>query len=188
MKQQFLIAALLAALQGCATNETQAPPQASAPRPPELTPIEVTGPWLHEPSGAIFPPDLPPFRRVSIFKRGPEGQRVTAGYAGGPPQCLVAVTLFVDPAEEVGKTDKAFAHAKEEVVHAYPSAVLEKNLVTDTQPVRRRADFLIDDRRMEVGIRQARPDWDIKHRAMYPAKCQEEANRMLDQFLPGWGR
>ena len=186
MKQHFRIAALLLVLNGCATNETT--PQPLSPRPPELTPVEIVGPYIHEASGAVFPPDQPPFRRISIFKRGPEGQRVTAGYAGGPPECLVALTIFLDPAEEAGRTEKAFARAKEEVVHAFPNAIHERDSETRGGVARRRADFLIEDRRMEVGVRQERGAWDIKHRAIYPAKCREEANKLLDQFLPGWGR
>jgi hypothetical protein len=186
MKKHLLVATLLA-LHGCATEIPPPAPSGPSVRPPDVTPIEATGPYTHEPSHAVIPAEVGSFRRVSLFRRGADGQRLTAGYAGGTPQCLVAITLFLDPAEETGSVDKVYARAKADVMEAFPSARFEREESRSTPDTPgRRALFLIDERRLEVGVSQART-WDVKHRAIFPAKCSEEAGKYLSEFFPGWG-
>jgi hypothetical protein len=186
MNRQLLFAAFLAALQGCATV---GPPQPSTgARPPELVPIDVAGDYMHEPSHAVVPAEYAGFRRFSLFRRGPEGKRLTASFSGGSGPCPVAVTLFLDPAEQRGSVDKAYASARQEVTQAYPSAVLEREETsTDATPIRKRAFFLIDERRMEVGVVQ-NGTWDVKHRIIFPAACTEVVRPQINAFFPGWQR
>jgi hypothetical protein len=186
MKRQILFAAWLAALQGCATEPS---PQFPFARPPDLAPIEASGDYTHAPSHAIVPAQYAGFRRVSLFRRGPEGQRLTASYAGGTEECPTAITLFLDPADHPGSVDKAYASAKEEVVHAYPSAVLEhEDARDDSKLIAKRALFLIDYKRMEVGVLIAQKTWYVKHRVVFPAQCTETVRDAINDFLPNWPR
>jgi len=182
MRKHLSFIAVVALLQACATS-----PSPPGPRPPDLTPIDTTESYVHEPSHAMVPAEYGGFRRVGLYRRGPDGQRLTASFAGGPPQCLVAITLFLDPAEESGRVDKSFTRAKGEVMHAYPSAVLDHE-DSRTDPVGRRAYFTVEDKRMEVGVVQTSKGWDVKHRAVSPAQCAEQARDSLNRFFIGWQR
>jgi len=184
MKRQVLFAAWLALLQGCATEPA---PQAGFARPPDLTPIEASGDYTHEPSHALVAEQYAGFRRVSIFRRGSDGQRLTVSYAGGTPECLTAITLFLDPADQPGSVDKAYANAKDEVTHAYASAVLEREEVrNDAGFTGSRAIFRIDEKRLEVGVVIAQKSWYVKHRVVFPAQCMDAVRESLNEFFPGW--
>jgi hypothetical protein len=184
MKRHVLFAAWLAMLQGCATEPAS---QIPAARPPDLTPIEATGDYTHVPSRALIPAEMAGFRRVSLFRRGPDGQRLTVSYAGGTPECTTAITLFLDPADPPDSVDKAYATAKDEVTQAYPSATLEREESRDDPALKgKRALFLIDYRRMEVGVVLAQKAWYVKHRVIFPAQCTAAVNNSLNGFFPGW--
>jgi hypothetical protein len=186
MRRQVLFAAWLALLQGCATEPASQVPFA---RPPDLTPIEASGDYMHEQSQAVVPEQYAGFRRVAIFRRGSDGQRLTVSYSGGSAECLTAITLFLDPAEQTGSVDKAFAKAKAEVLHAYPSAVLDHEDARDDAAVTgKRAVYRIDDKGMEVGVVQNRKAWDVKHRVIFPARCATEVLPAVNEFFPGWQR
>ena len=186
MRRQILFAAWLAILQGCAMEPT---PQAPGARPPDLTPIDASGDYTHEPSHAVVPEQYAGFRRVSIFRRGSEGQRLTVSYAHDSTSCPTAITLFLDPAEQAGSVDKAYAKAKADVLHAYPSAVLDhKDARDDSALTGKRAFYRIDDKAMEVGVVQNGKTWDVKHRVIFPARCAAEVLPAINGFFPGWQR
>jgi hypothetical protein len=110
-------------------------------------------------------------------------------YVRGPESCLTAITLFLDPAEDPRSVDKAYATAKDEVTHAYPSAALEREDARDDAALTgKRAFFLIDDRRMEVGVVIAQKAWYVKHRVIYPTRCADEVRAAINGFFPGWAR
>jgi hypothetical protein len=184
MRRPIFLAAFLAILQGCANEPAQ--PSSGGARPPELTPVDVAGDYTHEASHALVPAQWGKFRRVSLFRRGPEGQRLTVSYGGGNSQCPVAITIFLDPAEQSGSVDKAFASARLEVTQAFPTAVLDhEDARNDSALVGKRAFFVIDDRRMEVGVVQNKA-WDVKHRVMYPTECEDVVRDDVNGFFPGW--
>jgi len=186
MKRPVLFAAWLAILQGCATEPA---PQVPSARPPELTPIDVAGDYLHEPSHAVVPEQYAGFRRVSIFRRGTDGQRLTVSYAHDSTSCPTAITLFLDPAEQPGSVDKAFARAKDEVMHAFPTARLDHEEARDDSALTgKRAVYRIDDKGMEVGVVQRGRAWDVKHRVIFPARCDAEVLPEVNGFFPGWQR
>ena len=186
MKFPVLFFACLALMQGCATEPASQVPSA---RPPDLTPIDVQGAYTHEPSHAVVPDQFVGFRRVSIFRRGSDGQRLTVSYALDSTSCPTAITLFLDPAEQPGSVDKAYATAKAEVLHAYPTAVLEHEDARDDPALTgKRAFFVIDEKRMEVGVAQNRKNWDVKHRVIFPTRCAAEVLPAINGFFPGWQR
>ena len=186
MKRPVLFAAWLAILQGCATEPA---PQVPSARPPEVTPIDVQGAYTHEPSHAIIPDQIGGFRRVAIFRRGADGLRLTVSYGLDSATCPTAITLFLDPAEQPGSVDKAFARAKDEVTHAFPTAVLDHEDARDDAALTgKRAFYRIDEKGMEVGVLQKGNAWDVKHRVIFPARCDAEVLPAVNGFFPGWQR
>ena len=177
MKARFLVAALLA-LQGCA-------PVATTPsaKPPELTPIDAAGDYTHAASGFAFPAELGGFRRMSLFRRGPDAKRIVAGYAAGPPECLTSVTLFVDPADRSVEAD--YARAKAEIQEAFGPATPDREDMIE-KPSSRYAQYSLDDRRLEVIVQDAKPGWHVKQRVMYPVKCEDEVRMRVGVFLTVW--
>jgi hypothetical protein len=163
----------------------------SAPAPPArppagLSPIDAPGDYVHEPSRFQFPAQLAGFRRITLARRGDDGRRVTAGYAGGPPECLVAMTFWIDPAE--GALPEAFAQAEGDVMHAYPGAVRESEESQHTaQLPGRRAVYRIDTRQLELVV-FAVDGWHLKYRVMYPAACAQQAARQSGAFFDAWRR
>lgn len=175
---KLIIAACVAALAACSAAPRVAPA-------PDLVPLDVTGEYRHEPSHMIFPGAYGAFHRVSLYQRGADNTRITAGYVGGPPRCLTAVTLFLDRAAAGEDIDAAFARARAETLRAHPSAVLEAKDAEVDSPWRR-ATFIDGDRRVELGMRRMR-GWDITDRSVYPLQCSGEVRESLRQFLP-WER
>jgi hypothetical protein len=161
MKLRIFVAAALLALHGCAAG-----PGARS----DLEPVEVAGDYRHEPSGFVFPAQIEDFRRISIFRRGTDAQRVIVGYAGGPPACLAAVTLFVSPA--LPTIDESYARAAAEVREAYPNATLQRE---ERHPKlqSRFADYVIDDRRLQLVVEEQKPGWLFSYRVMFPKSCVE---------------
>ena len=182
MKAKLFFAACIAALSGCNATPGVAPA-------PDVTPLEAAGDYVHPASGFVFPADNAGFHRVSLYRRGTDASRITAGYAGGPPRCLTAVTMFIDPVTPGEDTDQAFARARAETLKSRPSATLESEDSRDdaTFPGRR-AIFVDGDRRVEVGLLRAKGEWDVTHRAVYPVQCAAEVRDRLGNFLPGWRR
>jgi len=175
MKTPLLLATLVAGLVGCAAPATRAP---------ELTPIEATGEYRHEPSHMIFPDNYGIFRRVSLSQRG-DSTHVVAGYAGGSPSCLAAVTFFVDPVVPGESVGTAFARASGATLRAHPSAILESEDI-DAQSPWQRAIYVDGDRRVEVGLRR-QGQYDVVDRTVYPVRCIDELRPKLAEFLP-WQR
>ena len=196
MKTPLFIGMSLLTLAGCA----------SAPQPVALAPaqIETPGDYTHVASGFRFPAELADFRRVSLVQRDSVGRSVTAGYAGGSPRCLTAITFWIDPIESPPATgeapellqmadgkrlDEAFSHATREVLDAHASAMLEstESGVLDEMPGRR-ALYRVDDRRLEIVVLVAKHAWYLKYRVMFPANCAEEASPRITEFFNAWRR
>jgi hypothetical protein len=181
-----LLLALAVALAGCSTLP---PPPTPANT---IFPIDTQGDYTHEPSHFQFPAQLAGFRRITLGRRGDEGQSLSAGYAGGPPECLVAMTFWVDPAPNsmpgtLGLPE-AFAEGEREVMHAYPAAVKESEESQDNpQRPGRRAVYRIDVRQLEL-IVFAVDGWFLKYRVMYPAACAQQAARQAGGFFEAGGR
>lgn len=177
MKTHFFFAAGLAALAGCAATAPAGPAS-------ELTPLDIQGEYRHEPSHLLFPADYGAFHRVSLSQRG-DNTHIVAGYAGGPPRCLTAVTFFVDPVVAGESADAAFARARVETLRAHGSAILESEVLDPESPWKR-AIYVDRDRRVELGLRRM-GKIDVVDRAVYPAVCAQEMRQSLAEFLP-WQR
>jgi hypothetical protein len=175
MKTRLLLATLVAGLLGCA---------APATRMSELTPIEATGEYRHEPSHMLFPDNYGIFRRVSLSQRG-DNTHIVAGYAGGSPSCLAVVTFFVDPVAAGESTPTTFARASGETLRAHPSAILESEDI-DPQSPWQRAIYVDGDKRVELGLRR-QGRYDVVDRTVYPVRCIDELGPKLTEFLP-WKR
>jgi len=191
---RFVLPVVAAALllQACATPPTA--PATAVPAEPALesTPIILPGDYSHEASHFRFPTAVAEFRRMTLVQRGTDGRRITAGYAGGPPECLTALTLWVDPASGAGDTEKldaAYARAKAEVGQLHPEATLEKDQSGDdaTMP-HRRAAYLDRDRRVDVVLFLVDHDWLLKYRVVYPARCVDDVDARLKRFFDAWRR
>jgi hypothetical protein len=145
---------------------------ASAPHSPSqgpgLVPIEATGDYVHAPSGMVFPAQIEPFRRVSLFRGTANTQHLTVGYAGGTPECLAAITLFIDPAS--GSIDEAYARAMAEVRQGFEAAVLERE-VQHPQLPSHFAEYIVDDRRLQLIVEEFKPGWVRTYRVIFPAGC-----------------
>ena len=175
MKTRLLLATLVAGSLGCAAPATRAP---------QLTPIGATGEYRHEPSHMLFPDNYGIFRRVSLGQRG-DNTHIVAGYVGGSPRCLAAVTFFVDPVVAGESVTSAFARASGETLRAHPSAILESEDIDPKSPWQR-AIYVDGDRRVELGLRRQGP-YDVVDRAVYPVQCIDELGPKLTEFLP-WKR
>ena len=175
MTLRIAFAAALLALHGC----THAP----VVRSPDLVPVEAAGDYTHAASGHVFPLRLGEFRRASLFRSASDPRRVTVGYAGGPPECLTAVTMFMVPGPASAVEDE-YARATAEVREAYSSAVLERE-ARHPRLASRFADYLVEDRRLHVIVEEARPGWILKYRVMFPAKCRE-APLGVGAFVTMW--
>ena len=174
---KLLAAACIAAVSGCAAP-------ARVALSPDLVPIEAPGEYRHEPSHLLFPADYGAFHRVSLYRRG-DDNHIVAGYAGGPPRCLSAVTFFVDPVVPGESADTAFARARGETLKAHPAAVVESEVLDPESPWKR-AIYVDGDRRVELGLRRM-GKIDVVDRAVYPARCVDEMRASLAEFLP-WQR
>jgi hypothetical protein len=187
MNRAFLSLAAALLMQACAT----APPAAPEP-PPEVTPITWPGDYSHEVSHFRFPAAVAEFRRVTLVQRGKEGTRITAGYAGGPPECLAALTLWVDPASGATATerlDAAFTRAKAELIQHHPAAALEKEQAGNDEPLpHRRADYLDGDRRVDLAAFLVDHDWVLRYQVVYPARCVDEVDARIKRFFDAWRR
>jgi hypothetical protein len=186
----FVAAAVL--LQACATAPTTpATPIANEPAL-EVTPITWSGDYSHEVSRFRFPAEVAEFRRVTLAQRGKDGKRVIAGYVGGPPECLTALTLWVDPASGASDTEKldaAFARAKADVGRLHPAAALEREQAGNEAPLpHRRADYLDADRRVDLVIFLVDRDWLLKYRVVYPARCVDDVDARIKRFFDSWRR
>lgn len=182
----FLVLALL--LYACAA----VPPRSAEP-PLENIPIAWPGDYSHAPSRFNFPAAVAEFRRLTLVQRGADGLRITAGYTAGPPECLVALTLWVDPASgaasDAEKLDAAFASVKAEVGELHPGAALEKEQSGNDAPLpHRRADFLVEGVRLDAVVFLVEHDWLLKYRVVYPARCTEEADQKVKRFFDAWRR
>lgn len=173
--KKILMCALAAGLLGCAAPATPTP---------EVTPIEAAGEYRHEPSHMLFPDTYGIFRRVSLNQRG-DNTHVVAGYVGGSPSCLAAVTFFVDPVVPGESVGAAFARASGETLRAHPSAILESEDIDPDSPWQR-AIYVEGDKRVELGLRR-QGRYDVVDRTVYPARCIEELRPKLAEFLP-WQR
>lgn len=182
------IAAAALLVQACAT----APPPAAAEPPLEVTPITWPGDYSHEVSRFRFPAAVAEFRRVSLLQRGKDGRRITAGYAGGPPECLAALTLWVDPASgasDAEKLDTAFARAKAELAESHPGASLEKEQSGNDAPLpHRRASYELADRRFDLVAFLVDGEWLLRYRVVYPARCVDEVDARIKRFFDAWRR
>jgi len=167
--------AFAAGLLGCAAPATRAP---------EVTPIEAAGEYRHEPSHMLFPDNYGIFHRVSLSQRG-DNTHVIAGYAGGPPSCLAAVTFFVDPVVPGESVVAAFARARGETLRAHPAAILESEDL-DPQSPWQRAIYVDGEKRVELGLRR-QGQYDVVDRTVYPVQCIDELRPKLAEFLP-WKR
>jgi hypothetical protein len=164
MNLKVFLAAAALALAGCAT----APHSPS--KGPGLVPIEATGDYVHPASGIVFPAEIEPYRRAALFRGSVNTQHVTAGYAGGPPECLTAITIFIDPAS--GTIDEAYARATAEVREAFGSAVLEREASLPRLPSRY-AEYLVEERRLQLLLQEIKPGWIAKSRIIFPAACRD---------------
>jgi len=179
--KKILMYALVAGLLGC-----NAMPRAPAP---DVTPLQVTGDYVHEGTKFVFPADNAGFHRVSLVQRGQDASRITAGYSGGPAQCLTVVTLYIDPVAAGERVEDTFARASADALRAHPSAILEtEEERNDTTYPGKRAIFVDGDKRVEVGMLRVKGEWDVTHRAVYPVQCAAQARDLLANFLPGWPR
>jgi hypothetical protein len=161
MNLKIFLAAAALALGGCASEH-------SPSKGPGLAPIEAAGDYVHPASGIVFPAEIEPYRRAALFRGSVNTQHLTAGYAGGPPECLTAITIFIDPAS--GTIDEAYARATAEVREAFTGAVLEREDSLPKLPSRY-ADYLVDDRRLQLIVEQVKPGWFAKYRVIFPSKC-----------------
>jgi hypothetical protein len=181
----FVSAALL--LQACATT-----PTSPAEPPLEATPITWPGDYSHEVSHFRFPAAVGEFRRLTLVQRGTDGMRITAGYAGGPPECLTALTLWVDPASgasDAEKLDAAFARAKAEVGRLHPAAALEREQSGNEAALpHRRAAYVDADRRVGLVVFLVDHDWLLKYRLVYPARCVDDVDARIKRFFDAWRR
>ena len=107
---------------------------------------------------------------MSLFRGTGNSQHLTAGYAGGPAECLAAITLFVDPSP--GSIDEAYARARTEVQEAFDEAVLVRE-ATNPRTSSRFADYQVNDRRLQLVVGESKPGWILKYRVMFPVKCVE---------------
>ena len=165
MNLRIFIAAAALALHGCAS----APPH-SPSMGPGLVPVEAAGDYMHPPSGLVFPAQIEQYRRASLFRGSANTQHLTVGYAGGTPECLAAITMFIDPAS--GTIEEAYARANAEVREAFDTAVLERE-ATHPRLVSRFAEYLVDDRRLQLVVEAVKPGWVLKYRVIFPATCVE---------------
>jgi hypothetical protein len=165
MNPKLVVAAAVLALHGCAS----APPH-SPSRGPGLVPVEATGDYVHPGSGLVFPAQVEQYRRASLFRGSANTQHLTVGYAGGPPECLAAITMLVDAAS--GTMEDAYARATAEVREAFANAILERE-ATHPQNASRFADYAVEDRRLQLLVQEPKPGWTLKSRVIYPAKCVE---------------
>jgi hypothetical protein len=189
MNRAFLpIAAAALLTHACAT----APPPAASGPPLEVTPITWPGDYSHEVSHFRFPAAVAEFRRMTLVQRGKEGRRITAGYAGGPPECLAALTLWVDPASgasDAERLDAAFMRARAEVGELHPGAALEKEQAGNDPPLPfRRAAYVDADRRVDEVAFLVDHDWVLRYRVVYPARCVDEVDARIKRFFDAWRR
>ena len=166
MNIRLFIAAAALALHGCAS----APHSPS--KGPGLVPVEAAGDYVHEPSGLKFPAHIDPYRRASLFRGSANPKHLTVGYAGGPPECLAAITMFIDPV--TGTIDQAYARATAEVREAFDNAVLEREVKHPTLESRF-AEYLVEDRRLQLVVEEMKPGWVVKYRVIFPSRCLETA-------------
>ena len=188
MKTTFLVAVFAFALAGCASTP----------------PGQITGDYVHAPSGFRFPEQIASFKRASLVPHDAAGRSVTAGYAGGSARCLTAITFWIDPIESPPAADQArellqmaegklldpaFSSATREVLDAHPAAILEsmESGLLDEMPARR-AIYRIDYRRLEIVVLIARHAWYLKYRVMFPADCAAEASPPVTEFFEAWRR
>jgi hypothetical protein len=164
MNIRLFIAAAALALHGCAS----APHSPS--KGPGLVPVEASGDYVHEPSGLKFPAQIDQYRRASLFRGSANSQHLTVGYAGGPPECLAAITMFIDPMS--GSVDEAYQRATAEVREAFDTAVLERE-VSHPTVASRFAEYLVEDRRLQLVVEETKPGWLMKYRVIFPARCLE---------------
>ena len=165
MNPRIFLAAAVLALHGCASALPHSPS-----RGPGLVPIEAAGEYLHPPSGLVFPAQIEQYRRASLFRGIANAQHLTVGYVGGPPECLAAITMFIDPAS--GGIDEAYARATAEVSEAFDNAVLQRE-ATHPNTASRFADYRLDDRRLQLMVAEPKPGWILKYRVIFPEKCVE---------------
>jgi hypothetical protein len=164
MNLRIFIAAAALALHGCA-SEPHSPSKG-----PGLMPVDAAGEYVHLASGLVFPAQIDQYQRAALFRGTVNPQHLTAGYAGGSPECLTAITIFVDPAS--GTIDEAYARATAEVREGFPAAVLEREDALPSLPSRY-ADYLVDDRRLQLIVEQVKPGWVLTYRVIFPAKCRD---------------
>jgi hypothetical protein len=187
-----LVAAALL-LQACANapSTASAPPRVAEP-PLEATPITWPGDYSHEVSRFRFPAAVAEFKRMTLMQRGKDGRRITAGYVGGPAECLAALTLWVDPASgasDAEKLDTAFARAKAEMVESHPGAALEKEQSSNDAPLpHRRAAYEVADRRFDLVAFLVEGEWLLQYRVVYPARCVDEVDERIKRFFDAWRR
>ena len=185
----FVAAALL--LQACATAPTTPTPFPAEPAL-EAIPITWPGDYSHEASHFRFPTAVAEFKRMTLVQRGKDAMRITAGYVGGPPECLAALTLWVDPASGASDTerlDAAFARAKAEAGRLHPGAALEKEQSGNEPPLpHRRAAYLDQDRRVDLVVFLVDHDWLLKYRVVYPARCVDDVDARIQRFFDAWRR
>ena len=165
MNFRLFLAAAVIALHGCAS-----PPPHSPSKGPGLVPVEASGDYVHQPSGLVFPAQLDQYRRMSLFRGSANTQHLTVGYAGGTAECLAAITMFIDPVS--GSIDEAYARATAEVQEAFGTAVLERE-ASHPRLASRFADYLVEDRRLQLVVEETKPGWVLKYRVIFPAKCLE---------------
>ena len=165
MNLRLFIAAAALALHGCASTPPHSPSKG-----PGLVPVEAAGDYVHAPSGLVFPAQIERYRRASLFRGSVNSQHLTVGYAGGPPECLAAITMFIDPVS--GTIDEAYARAAAEVREAFETAVLERE-VSHPRLASRFAEYLVDDRRLQLVVEETKPGWVLKYRVIFPSRCLE---------------
>src|SRR5687767_2756821 len=93
----------------------------TAARGADPIPLPDAEPWVHEPSGFRFPPDVGTFTRVTAFQYDDDGRNISVGY--NDFALKVILTAYVYPARrEV--LERHFERVKRDVREAHPEAKL----------------------------------------------------------------
>jgi hypothetical protein len=153
--------------------------------------LAITGGYTHAPSRYAFPTEVGGARRVTLFQRGDEGKRLTAGYGTGSPECPVAITLWLDPAP-IGQSkesmEEAFERAKAAEQEAHPEAGLILTDAKETPPIGRRAIYLSPESgtTTDLVIWLIEDGWFVTYRAIQPERCIDDARKAGTAFYQGW--
>jgi hypothetical protein len=113
----------------CLVAAPGAAPTAGAPsttRPsraarPTTVPVDKRKPYVHPPSGVVFPVNVGAFRRGNVYRLDDAGRDLTVGYAD--PTLKIAATVSVFPSHGA-PVERHFQTIKKELLRLHPKATV----------------------------------------------------------------